>query len=164
MDDFCDLDYKNCLTPIYILVFLGIFLILIYMLVILYLKDNDYVSIISTYMSNLSAETWQITHFIAYALLGFFFPNCGIPVILIGVIWELLEYGMGHLLPPICVKQTNCNISNCNISNGNVNTLNSNNPQLKCTTYWFGNYMDIFINITGFLVGKAFRDILWDQT
>lgn len=131
---------KNCIKPIIILIFIGVIILSFY--VIAYVnqnvkKINDPLNKILYELPGSQATIWQLSHFIVYFILGFFFPFCDLPVILIGIIWELIEHIFGFLLPPIKVISKNGNISN--------------------VQWWHGSVYDIFVNILGFYLGKYFR-------
>lgn len=38
---------------------------------------------------------WPISHIILYFILGYLFPNCWLPIMLMGILWEIVEYIAG---------------------------------------------------------------------
>lgn len=96
-------------------------------------------------LSNLETGSnfWELSHFVLFALVGFFFPCCDGVAISIGIAWELIEQFLGLTLDPITITK----------SNGQKTTIQ----------WWYGSPIDIFIDITGFYVGKSFRLLLSDE-
>lgn len=38
---------------------------------------------------------WPVSHFIMYLILGFFFPDCWLLLIILGILWEIIEFVFG---------------------------------------------------------------------
>jgi len=81
---------------------------------------------------------WPISHFILYFILGFFFPQCFLLLMVIGVAFEMLETFVGYL------------------------TRKKNDSGAKAAgveyseNWWAGSVRDIFVNALGFIAGAAF--------
>ena len=94
-------------------------------------------------MSRLTNErgfsAWPISHFIMYIILGIFSPDYWYVWVLIGIVWEFVEYAFTK-----------------NIVIADIETSYSNEEYLKKYQYnsWTGGTpSDIFFNITGLIVG-----------
>jgi hypothetical protein len=74
---------------------------------------------------------WPVTHFIFYAILGFFFPQCFIFLMLVGLFWEGIETILNTIT---------------NIYNG---------KSINCYDWIHGNIRDIGYNVLGYLVGAS---------
>ncbi len=87
---------------------------------------------------------WPISHFILNAILGFFFPQCAVLIIGLGIIWELVEVVMGSLV----VGQT-----------WQRQALRSTASVEYSQNWWAGSFKDIIMNITGFFFGYLLNKI-----
>lgn len=86
---------------------------------------------------------WPITHFILFFILGFFFPYCGVLIITMGILWELLEMLMAKVTGKSVIQP---------MKDGNRYEYSEN--------WWAGSMKDIIMNVLGFLVGKVLRQSL----
>lgn len=82
------------------------------------------------------ANTWLLSHFILYFILGLIFPLCDGPIIVAGILWEFVEALLGWTLGPVTRMTPN---------------------GIEKTYWWQGNIMDILVNIIGFYLGKGLR-------
>lgn len=73
---------------------------------------------------------WVITHYLFYAVIGYFFPHCDLLALSVGFAWEGIEYVLGEVM---------------------MNWTNSPTDQKKWMTW---SAMDIVANIAGFYTGK----------
>lgn len=86
---------------------------------------------------------WPLSHFILFFILGMLFPNCGVPLITLGVVWE----GMETVFSKIGKEDRQWVRS----SKGN-----SSKPKSKVEyseNWWAGSLKDIVMNISGFICG-----------
>lgn len=94
--------------------------------------DFDY------FMSN-CCSMWPITHFVFFFILGLLFPNCDVPIIIAGVLWEGAE-------------ETIAIIANSQ-NTRHVVTTGAGSIQYR-DNWWAGNMQDIIFNTVGFYCGK----------
>lgn len=80
---------------------------------------------------------WPLSHFFFFFILGLLFPECDIPVVIGGILWELFE-----VIVYYSIKQ-----ERQGIRRGNDKIEYSNN-------WWSGSTKDILMNIMGFYLGK----------
>jgi len=77
---------------------------------------------------------WQTLHFVLYFIIGLYCPNCDMIVIITSILWEVFEWFMGQVTPPIIRTDSN-----------------------GCTEevqWWQGHWSDIFYNLSGFYSAK----------
>lgn len=80
---------------------------------------------------------WPLSHFIAYMILGYFFPNCWLVMFIFGLLWEMFEFGMG-LMSVKHKKQKGIEYSE---------------------KWWAPNLYDIVFNGTGMMIGIGIRKL-----
>ncbi len=146
------LDRSNCWIPILILIIIAVLIVFIYSLLLKYSKYNTsktegIVAKILYFNSKWEDVFWQMTHFVLFFILGFFFPSCDIVIIALGVIWELLESALGQFMPRI-FRSTQ--FKSCR------------SGDLEKYQWWHGSAIDIMIDIIGFYIGKSFRLLFWN--
>ncbi|MDB4769413.1 hypothetical protein OAG24_00460 [bacterium] len=81
-------------------------------------------------------SVWPISHFVLYFILGILFPDCDVPLISLGILWEGFE---------MFVASTYGSERQWVRENGNVEYSDN---------WWAGSLKDIFFNIVGFYTGK----------
>lgn len=80
---------------------------------------------------------WPISHFTLFLVLGVFFPDCWLPILTLGVLWEVLEFLPGFI-------------------GGAKHAPVRNDGKYQYTDdWWQANIYDIFFNAVGFFVGYA---------
>ncbi len=79
---------------------------------------------------------WPISHFIFFFVLGILFPQCAVPVIAGGILWEMFEEGIA------IIPQKTRHVTT---TNGKIQYRDS---------WWAGSMQDILFNILGFYFGK----------
>ena len=94
--------------------------------------DFDY------FMGN-CCSMWPITHFIFFFILGLLFPNCDLPIITAGVLWEIAEESIAIFRRQ---QQTR-----------HVVVAGTGDLQYR-DSWWAGSLQDILFNILGFYCGK----------
>lgn len=75
-------------------------------------------------------DWWSVTHFIFYIILGFMFPHLWYILIILGISWELIEFGVSK------IEKT-----------------------YFTSNYWRGRWSDLVVNTFGFIVGLSLRYI-----
>lgn len=79
---------------------------------------------------------WPVSHFILFFILGLLFPNCDVPLISLGILWE----GFEMFWASVQGSERQWVMENGNIEySGN---------------WWAGSAKDILFNIAGFYTGK----------
>ncbi len=98
--------------------------------------DFDY------FMGN-CCSMWPISHFIFFFVLGILFPQCAVPVIAAGVLWEMAEECIANLRP----------------NDIRHAVRDSSNVQYR-DSWWAGSMQDILFNTVGFYFGKLIIHLL----
>lgn len=80
---------------------------------------------------------WPISHFILYFILGFFFPQCFLLLMVISIGFEIFETTMG------------------NITRGLQEAPSQANPDVEYQDWWAGSFRDVVVNFLGFIVGAG---------
>ena len=78
-------------------------------------------------------------------MIGYLYPKTIIISMLLGSLWELTETYFGIYRPKIVKGYGFCDTKNKNE---------------KPKVWWYGKKSDIFVNFTGFMVGKTLRENL----
>lgn len=86
-------------------------------------------------------DFWSVSHFLLYIYFGYSFPEFFLEFLIIGCIWELIEITFSK---DFFMKLINGN-------NGAISNKITNH--VKESNYWYGKVDDIFVNMSGFLVG-----------
>ena len=94
--------------------------------------DFDY------FMGN-CCSMWPISHFIFFFILGLLFPQCDVPVIAAGILWEIAEESIS------IIRKTQNTRHIVNTSESGLQYRDS---------WWAGSMQDILFNIVGFYFGK----------
>ena len=99
---------------------------------------------------NVYVDGWLLSHFVLFAICGYFFPNNFYFAMLLGILWEIVE----HL-------QLLTFASSCKNNEGNKSSLikyqfifedkSQNNDINK--NWWYGRYEDIIVDFLGFVTG-----------
>jgi len=96
---------------------------------------------------------WPVSHFIFYAIIGWFYPTQFIPAMLMGILWEGIEWTIGEY------TQNSNEIKDIkdikDIKSKNIYDTIRNKKQY-IDQWWQGNTNDILFNAAGFLAGKFF--------
>ena len=87
-------------------------------------------------------DAWSISHFLAFALLGYLYPHSFKKSFSIGCLWELLEF-YNEKTKPKYLK----NIGGC------PNLTTDREDQL----WWYAKFSDIIMNLLGFIFGASVR-------
>jgi len=78
-------------------------------------------------------DCWSLSHFLFYILLGFLFPHYWKLVLVMGIIWEIMEF-IGYHIEKNVLK----------------------NEKI----YWCAKFSDIIVNTFGFIVGLLLRCLI----
>ncbi len=87
---------------------------------------------------------WTLSHVILFFILGIFFPHCGKPILVGGVLWEFFEMGMskysgGPAYAHVFGKKSKSAYKD-DLQYGDV--------------WWDWSIADVFSNVLGFYIGK----------
>lgn len=133
---------KKCFDDLLFTLMKIVILIFIYAIILHYFKLNDpllYRANIN-YLSNY-INGWCLTHFLAFAYVGYQYPKCFEEAMILGIIWEVFEFTLGEVIPiisPTLAKRIY--------------------PDF--TTFYYGRYEDIIMNFLGFMVGKFIYEFM----
>lgn len=131
----------KCLKHILIPSFFAIILIILYSIILFSLGGNKKTDILikirSPYFGNF-LNGWTLTHFIFFFYLGYNYPTCMKEAMLVGILWELIEFSVGKYLPYFSPK-----------------LAFKIDPQW--TSWYYGCWEDIIMNFIGFSIGKKLR-------
>lgn len=84
---------------------------------------------------------WPLSHFVLFFVLGMLFPDCGIPLITLGIVWEGFETIVSSV-----GKEDRQWVRDKRSKGGSKKIEYSEN-------WWAGSMKDILMNITGFVCG-----------
>jgi len=114
---------KICLLSLFI-----ISLVFIYKEILSYLEihfNNDPLRM--KLFDNIDITGWSISHFIVFAIAGYYGHKHIICLMLIGILWEIIEIILGYI-----TKSNNTDDS----------------------IWWYGSFSDIIVNFLGLMTGK----------
>jgi hypothetical protein len=130
----------------------GAGLIILYKIALHYLYGRDFylhdilnIRVTNTTWLDGCYSTWPFSHFIFYALIGYFFPHCWKIAIVVGVIWEVVETLLGAFSKQF-FPDGDAKIA----SVGAEYSIN----------WWRGSGKDILFNIAGFSLGAVIRYLM----
>ena len=101
--------------------------------------ENDPLNKVLFKIGPVTISWWPISHFLLYAILGFFFPTCFIPLMILGILWELFELLLGIL------SKKRQSVTR-GVQYGDK--------------WWSANLFDPFFNAAGFLVGMLIAKLV----
>jgi hypothetical protein len=88
---------------------------------------------------------WPISHFFLFAILGYLWPDCWLPFLVLGILWEFVESGMsiavGTERQPIVTDLGKVEYSQ---------------------NWWAGSSKDVVMDLFGLFAGKFLREFLDD--
>lgn len=95
-------------------------------------------------------DWWSLSHFLFFAVLGYWFPNNLGFFFIFGIFWELLE--------DFLAKDTDTRLVDCS------HKKNSSFAKFWCNGYqdgyWYGKADDVAVNMTGYLAGWGLHTLL----
>lgn len=89
---------------------------------------------------------WPVSHYFLFLALGFFFSECWVTIITLGILWEIIEVVAGTLVVGDKWERQALRDG----ETGDVEYSGS---------WWAGSGKDIFMDISGFLSGVILADI-----
>lgn len=92
---------------------------------------------------------WVVSHFLFNFILGVLFPNCQLAIILVGILWEVVEWSGGWLGNKFFKDKVDKLISKDSKCKGDY-----------CTRWMTGSFKDIVFNIFGLYTGVLLRLII----
>jgi len=127
--------FKNILKVSFV-----VFLVIIFYSICCKKITNDAMKdpLISFKFINLTG--WSLTHVLFFAYLGYYYPKCFNETMIIGIFWEMFEFSFGELFPKLL-----------------PNIAYKIDP--FWTSWYYGCYEDIFMNIIGFIIGMSIRSV-----
>jgi len=91
-------------------------------------------------------DGWSITHIVFFALLGYLYTKHFVIIMIMGILWELIEDNVMHILTKD-ISFLNCKI----LTTDNVNSKTNN-------IWWFGRFSDVLMDLFGFGIGYLIRN------
>lgn len=89
-------------------------------------------------------DYWSISHFMTFAIVGFFYPNKIIEFLILGIMWECLE--------DYLAANSNTQLVNC------IKYKKSFWCNGIQDDYWYGKWDDIIFNFLGYLLGNYIKN------
>lgn len=99
-------------------------------------------------------DGWLISHFLTFAVAGFFFPNTFVLSMAIGILWEMIEWAIGMTKPSFLKGIGDCHHNITNVEHKKFLVSNDNSKNGTTKYWWYGQYEDIVADFAGFIVGK----------
>mgnify|MGYP001235578791 FL=1 len=84
-------------------------------------------------------DGWSMLHVTEFVILGFLFPKYFLFIILLGIIWECMEFYVEYTKSDIFKGYGHC-------------TTDEGNQ-----VWWYGKISDLFCNLVGFGIGYSIR-------
>ena len=98
-------------------------------------------------LGNFVFDKWSISHICFFAILGFFYPNSFYISMILGVIWEIVEFALSYYEPKWFFD--NWRFGGCpNDENSSINE------------WWFFRWNDILMNCIGFFIGMKLSKLV----
>ena len=133
---------NKCVKPIILICLVGLFNVLYFVSLKVFCKNPGNCDFLNYRIFNMKntncCSMWPISHFLLYFILGIFFPECGIPLIIFGVAWEGIEILGGTLEAKKRKKR----------------------GQQYSEKYWMGSVADLIANPLGFICGYFLQKLL----
>tara|TARA_B100001093_G_C26520015_1_gene881329 strand:+ start:367 stop:807 length:441 start_codon:yes stop_codon:yes gene_type:complete len=95
-------------------------------------------------------DGWLLSHFIVFALAGYFYPKQFYLAVILGILWEITEHLLGINTPRFLKCETQ------DKSKAKFQYIHKNkDPSLaeKNDAWWYGRYEDVVVDIIGFMTG-----------
>lgn len=106
-------------------------------------KDTYFKDPLLTKLGLLDLDGWSLTHVLFYVLLGYLFPDHFVPLMLMGVLWEIVEE---FVLNRLSSARSKCDKIVL--------------PRDHENRWWFGRVSDIPMNALGFVIGFHLKNKL----
>ena len=128
---------------IYCTLFLLFIIFLIFLVGLIRCKTN-YDPLLHKFVGKI--DGWMVSHFITFAIVGFYFPDTFIYAMFLGIMWEFVENMLGKVK-----TSTFKSFGFCIIEKESKKRLKDN-----VSTWWYGQYEDVIADFIGFIFGKYF--------
>ena len=96
-------------------------------------------------------DGWSITHFLFFGLLGVLYPGHYLQFFVVGVLWEVIETGLGQ--------------NRIEFSGKRLQLVGEQDDEGNSTgdesAYWYGKESDIIMDVAGYVLGSAFAEKYW---
>lgn len=96
-------------------------------------------------------DGWSITHLVFFGILGILYPGNHLQFFAIGVLWEIVETGLGQ--------------NNISVSGHRLQLIgeqdDDGNTTGKEDAYWYGKESDLVMDFAGYCVGSALAERYW---
>jgi membrane protein implicated in regulation of membrane protease activity len=126
------------------LIIVCILLIVIYGQILRKIKSKDHLE--SNVAKCTGCDGWGVLHFLFFALMGFVFPTKGVPLMILGIIWELIETVIG---------QNDIRIGGKRFTLIGETVEKDGEISFDDTRWWYGRTTDIAFNAVGFVIGQS---------
>ena len=98
---------------------------------------------------NVYVDGWLMSHFILFALCGYFFPNTFYFAMLLGILWELIEHFKLFSFATKCINRKESILS----LNNYVKLFQEHSSDDINNNWWYGKYEDVIVDFIGFVTG-----------
>ena len=95
--------------------------------------------------NKMGIDGWSLSHYLAFLVFGFLYPNTFILTNSIGILWELFECWVGIVKPKILSGLGFCNPAQ-----------SGNNQKI----WWYGKPSDFIVNALGFITRNKLNKFL----
>ncbi len=96
-------------------------------------------------------DGWSISHFLFFGFLGFLYPGHHFQFLTVGILWEIIETGLG---------QNNLEVSGKRLQLVGEQDSDGNSTG-NDSAYWYGKESDIVMDILGYSIGSAAAEKYW---
>ena len=100
-------------------------------------------------------DGWLLSHYIVFALAGYYYPQSFCMSMILGILWEVIEVLLGVYKPSFLNGISNCDVSDKSnsIDNKNIIDISGDSNVEKEGYWWYGRYEDIVVDFLGFVTG-----------
>ncbi len=96
-------------------------------------------------------DGWSVSHLLFFGMLGVMFPGQHLQFLIVGILWEVVETGLGQNKIEVSGKRLQ---------------LVGDQDEDGCVTgnddaFWYGKESDIVVDILGYCVGSAIASKFW---
>jgi hypothetical protein len=96
-------------------------------------------------------DGWSITHLVFFGLLGFLYPGHYLQFLAAGIIWEVIETGLGQ--------------NRFEVSGKRLQLIGEQDDEGNSTgkkdAYWYGKESDIVVDVVGYTIGSFLAEKFW---
>lgn len=143
---------RGCKIPCVALYIVAIMLIIVYGWILRRTKTRDILAkTLYTHPLLQDIDGWSATHFVFFGLLGVLFPGQHLQFLAVGVVWEMIETGLGQNKLEVSGKRLQL-----------VGDQDEEgNPTGKDDAFWYGKSSDIIVDFTAYELGSFFATRYW---